>query len=85
LFTIIRAYKKQFGSIAGLDRTASVNVRMPIMQDVVYSTLSAVFNLTCAAVPVLPLVGKKWRTQPLLETTRVTSSATWSNPILERE
>jgi hypothetical protein len=30
------------------------------MQEVLYSALSAVFNVTCAAVPVLPLLGKKW-------------------------
>jgi hypothetical protein len=29
-------------------------------QQVVYSALSAVFNLAFAAVPALPLLGKKW-------------------------
>jgi hypothetical protein len=34
------------------------------MQEVLYSALSAVFNLTCATVPVLPLLGKKWSVEP---------------------
>ena len=34
------------------------------MQEVLYSALSAVFNVTCAAVPVLPLLGKKWPVEP---------------------
>jgi len=37
------------------------------MQDVLYSALSTVFNLTCAAVPVLPLLGKKWAINPSSE------------------
>jgi hypothetical protein len=31
-------------------------------QQVVYSALSTVFNLAFAAVPSLPLLGKKWPT-----------------------
>jgi hypothetical protein len=31
-------------------------------QQVVYSALSTVFNLAFAAVPALPLLGKKWPT-----------------------
>jgi hypothetical protein len=34
------------------------------MQEVLYSALSTVFNMTCAAVPVLPLLGKKWPVEP---------------------